>query len=96
MRVHDSSLNSVSIGTHQSGRADGIQSGRGTAGAHGGSAADRISLSDLGSLVRSVSGDTPDRAAKVSQLAAVYKAGNYHVQASEVSKGIVNDSLRTG
>jgi anti-sigma28 factor (negative regulator of flagellin synthesis) len=97
MRIQDSNLNSVTIGTSKSGKADGVQSGRsGSAGASGSSGTDRISLSDLGSLVRSVSGDTPERTAKVSHLAAAYKSGNYHAPSTAVAKGIVNDAHRTG
>jgi hypothetical protein len=97
MRIQDSNLNSVTIGTSKSGRPDGVQSGRsGSAASSTSSGTDRISLSDLGSLVRSVSGDTPDRTAKVSQLSAAYKSGNYHAPSSGVAKGIVNDAHKTG
>jgi anti-sigma28 factor (negative regulator of flagellin synthesis) len=97
MKVHDSSLNSVTIGSHQTGRTESTHGGRaGKSSAPGGSGPDRISLSDLGSVVRSASGDNPGRTEKVSQLAAAYKSGSYHVNSHAVSKGIVDDALQTG
>ena len=95
MRVHDSNLNSVSIATQQSNRTDGIQNGRsGTSGARGSSAQDQISLSDLGSLVRSFSGDTAGQSDKVSRLAAAYKSGSLQTSSQATAKGMVNDALR--
>ena len=95
MRVHDSNLNSVSIGTHQSGRTDAVQNGRpGSSGARGSSAQDHISLSDLGSLVRSVSGETAGPSEKVNRLAAAYQSGALQTDSQATAKGIVNDALR--
>ncbi len=94
MRVHDSNLNSVSIATHGSGRTEAGQGGRaGSTGAHGTAGQDQLSLSDLGNLVRTVSGDTPERASRVSQLSAAYKSGNYKVDAAAVAGSVVNDAL---
>ncbi len=94
MRVHDSNLNSVSIGTHQTGRTDGVQNGRTGSSSHGNSAGDHISLSDLGSLVRSVSGESAGQSEKVSRLTAAYKSGALQSNSQATAKGIVNDALR--
>lgn len=95
MRVHDSNLNSVSIGTHSTGRSDSAQSGRsGASGSQGSAGQDRISLSDLGSLVRSASSETTDRSERVNQLASAYKSGNYRANAAGAAKGIVNEAYK--
>jgi flagellar biosynthesis anti-sigma factor FlgM len=95
MRVHDSSLNSVTIGSHSSGRTEGTQSGRaGSTNAKGGAGADRVSLSDLGSVIRSATGENPARTERLSQLSAAYKSGHYQVDSKAVSKGMVDDALQ--
>ncbi len=96
MKVHDSSSNSVTIGTQSSGRTEAAKGGRsGASRAPDASGQDRISLSDLGSVVRAVSGDTPERTQRISQLTALYKSGNYHPDAAAVSRSMVNDATRS-
>ena len=95
MRVQDSNLNSVSITTGGSARADGVQPGRsGSSSAKAKDGQDELSLSDFGSRVHGISGNTAERTARVSQLAAAYKSGNYHPDAQAVAKGVVNDALQ--
>lgn len=97
MRVQDSNLNSVSISTRGTGRTDAAHGGRaGSSSPHGGYGQDQLSLSDLSSLVRTVSGDTPERASRVNALAASYKSGNYKVNSAAVAGSVVNDALRAG
>lgn len=92
MRVQDSNLNSVSIGTT---RTDTVQSGRaGSSGVRGSYGQDQISLSDLGSLVRSVSGETTDRTQMIDSLAAAYKSGSYQANALGAAQGIIDDAIR--
>ncbi len=94
MRVQDSNLNAVTIGSRQAGRAESTQSGRtGNSGAHGAGSQDRVSLSDLSSMVASASAESPGRADHVNRLAAQYKSGGYSVNASAVSQSIVNDAM---
>jgi flagellar biosynthesis anti-sigma factor FlgM len=94
MRVHDSNLNAVTIGTRQTGRTDTVQTGR--AGGHDGvdAKSDRVSLSNLSSALARVSDDTPEQIQKVAQLAAAYRSGSYKPDAGEVARGMVNDSIR--
>ncbi len=92
MKVHDSQANSVTIGTHSAGRADAVKGGASGGSGAQDSVGDRISLSDLGSLVRSVSGDTPERTQRISQLAALFQSGSYHPALSAVSRSIVHDA----
>lgn len=93
MRVQDSNLNSVTIGSRPAGRTDSVSVGQsGNSSVHDNFGGDRLSLSDLGSMVRSVSGDTPERMSRVSQVAAAYKSGNYRPDATAVAKSLINDS----
>lgn len=97
MRVQDSNLNSVSISTRGTARTDAAQSGRtSNSSSHSSYGQDHLSLSDLGSLVRTVSGDTPERTARVGQLSAAYKSGGYKVNSAAVAGSMVNDALRAG
>jgi anti-sigma28 factor (negative regulator of flagellin synthesis) len=97
MRVHDSNLNAVTIGTRQPGRTDSVQTGRGTgSGVSGASSQDRVSLSDLSSMVARASAEAPGRAEHIDRLAAAYKSGGYKVNAPAVSQSIVKDALTTG
>ncbi|MBS1872090.1 MAG: flagellar biosynthesis anti-sigma factor FlgM [Acidobacteria bacterium] len=97
MRVQDSNLNSVSISTRGTGRTDATQTSRsGSSAAHSSQSQDQLSLSDLGNLVRTVSGDSPERASHVNKLAAEFKSGGYKVNSSAVAGSIVNDALRAG
>ncbi len=92
MRVHDSNLNSVTIGTHSSGRAEA--GGRaGSSGVSGAGDQDQFSISGLASLLRAASGDSPERAQRVSKLAALFRSGSYSANAAAVSSNIVNDAL---
>ena len=93
MRVHDSNLNAVTIGSRQTTRTDTVQTGgaRGYDG-HGCGSGDRVSLSDLSNAIRS-SDDGPDRSERVSKLAATYKSGSYRVEASAVAKGVVSEAM---
>ena len=95
MKIHDSSSNSVTIGTQSSGRTDSARVGRtGASNSQDSSGQDRVSLSDLSSLVRSVSGDTPERVQRISQLRAEFVSGNYQPDTAAVSRSIVDDALR--
>jgi anti-sigma28 factor (negative regulator of flagellin synthesis) len=93
MRVHDSSLNSVTIASANTGRAEAASSERSATQARSVSGEDQLSLSDLGSLVRALSADTPEHTARVSQLAAAYRSGNYRPDAKATAKALVNDAF---
>lgn len=94
MRVHDSNLNAVTIGTRQTNRTDTVETGHGRGyDARGYGQNDRVSLSDLSNAMRAA-GDDPARAERVSRLNAAYRSGSYKVDASAVAKGIVNDAMK--
>lgn len=96
MRVNDSNLNAVTIGTRQAGRTDDVQTGRsGASSARGYANQDRVSLSDLSSMVAKAA-ESPDRSERINQLAAAYRSGNYRADAAAVSSSIVNDAMKAG
>jgi flagellar biosynthesis anti-sigma factor FlgM len=54
---------------------------------------DQINLSDLSQQLRSLETDSPERTEKVRALAAAFAAGTYKVDAAEVSRRLVDDSI---
>lgn len=95
MRVHDSNLNAVTIGTRQTNRTDTVQTGR--TGAYGGTdpgVQDRVSLSNLSSALARLSDEGPPESQRISQLAAAYRAGTYQADPAAVARGIVDGSIR--
>jgi anti-sigma28 factor (negative regulator of flagellin synthesis) len=54
---------------------------------------DQVQISSLSSTL---SAHGSDRAARVAQLAAAYQSGSYQVNATAVSKAMVNHALQAG
>lgn len=59
-----------------------------------GEASDEVRLSSLG-LRLSDDAVSPEREAHITRIAALYQAGNYHVDAESVSQRIIDDSVST-
>jgi flagellar biosynthesis anti-sigma factor FlgM len=59
-----------------------------------GDSRDEVSLSDLGTKLRELDAESPERAARLEQLAAEVAAGRYRVDAMKVSERIIEDVLR--
>jgi anti-sigma28 factor (negative regulator of flagellin synthesis) len=93
MRVHDSNLNVVTIGTRQTNRTDGETACSRDYDSRSYSDSDCVSLSNLSSAVRDA-GEDPARTEWVSNLAAAYRSGTYTFDAVAVAKGVVNDGLK--
>lgn len=70
---------------------------QGPAGAPSGPAGpageDQLHLSDLAGRLRSLSSDTPERAAYLENLSAEIEAGRYTVDAQALSRKIIDDAL---
>ena len=67
---------------------------RNPAGAPAGPAGeDQGHLSDLAGCLRSLSTDTPERAAYLEKLSAEIEAGSYTVDARALSRKIIDDAL---
>jgi flagellar biosynthesis anti-sigma factor FlgM len=87
--------------------ADGVNGARpaakaaaaaaGATGSTGASAGnDDVHLSELVRTLRSLAADSPERQARIEQLARSYVSGNYHVDAQATADGIISDSVGTG
>jgi flagellar biosynthesis anti-sigma factor FlgM len=99
MNVNNSSnANAVSVyqnqdvqEARQAGRA--AAAGAGAAGAAQGSGAnDDVHLSELVRSLRALAADSPERQAKIEQLARAAAGGNYQVDPQATADAIINDA----
>jgi flagellar biosynthesis anti-sigma factor FlgM len=95
MRVNDPNLTSVVANgtsrTHGAGRTG--QNGRANGTSQSGSAtsADDIHLSELVRSLRSMAADSPERQARIEQIARDYAGGTYKVDASATASKMIDD-----
>jgi flagellar biosynthesis anti-sigma factor FlgM len=96
MKVNDPNLSSVSSTgasrTQETGRTGSTSRPPQTAA--GGAASDDIHLSELVRSLRSLAADSPERQARIEQIARAYASGNYKVDAQATASGIIDDALR--
>lgn len=55
---------------------------------------DEVALSDLSAKIRELDSDSPERMARLEQLAAEVASGRYKVDSMEVSGRIIDDAQR--
>lgn len=99
MRVHDpnagSEPNVGSVATTRASRAQGIgrngASGR-TNGTTQSEASDDIHLSELVRSLRSLASDSPERQARIDQIASDYANRDYKVDAQATASKIIDES----
>ncbi len=60
-----------------------------------GAARDDVHLSELVRSLRSLAADSPQRAARLEQIARAHADGNYKVDADRTAQGIIDDALRS-
>jgi anti-sigma28 factor (negative regulator of flagellin synthesis) len=102
MKVNDPSLNgdqSTSIGGAGLDRAHGPEQLRRGGRSSGsdpvlGDSPDRVSLSQLGGQLRSLSVDSPERAARLEKLGADVRAGRYQADPLAVSSSLIERMLK--
>ena len=58
------------------------------------SSTDKVHLSNLSETLRATESESPERAARLERLSADVQAGRYHVDSAELSKSIINDSIK--
>jgi flagellar biosynthesis anti-sigma factor FlgM len=58
------------------------------------SSADDVHLSELVRSLRSLAADSPERQARIEQIARSYASGTYKVDAQATASSIVDDSLK--
>jgi anti-sigma28 factor (negative regulator of flagellin synthesis) len=98
MRIDNVNANGVSGSTLD--KARGAEAGSGAAGSTGTAlqaGGDHVLLSDLASqLAELASSETPQGAARLEQLAAQFRAGQYQPDPMAVSRKLVGESLAPG
>ena len=99
MKIHNDGLQ----GTNplETGRTQGTQQPGGTNGLSGQSVAghegDSVQISGISQhLAESNALDSKQRENRVSELAALYAKGNYHVDASALSRKLVSNGIAAG
>jgi anti-sigma28 factor (negative regulator of flagellin synthesis) len=65
----------------------------GTADPSGATVSDDVHLSELVRSLRSLASDSPERQAKLEELARVYATGNYTVDAAATAAKIIDDAI---
>ena len=104
MKVNDPNLTSLgnaslgntgnttgAAGTQQTDKAG--QNGRAANGANGTTASnDDVHLSELVRSLRSLAADSPERQAKIEQLARAYANGTYRVDSQATASKIIDDA----
>jgi flagellar biosynthesis anti-sigma factor FlgM len=93
MRISDSNLNAVTTSAQQAAQAAAAGAAGRAGVAKAGTRSDQVQISDLSSALRALSAGSPEREARVDQLAAVYQAGHYRVDAAAVSRSVVSEAL---
>lgn len=58
-----------------------------------GESPDRVALSELGSRIRELAVDAPERAARLEKLSVEVSAGRYQVDALELSRRLIEEAL---
>lgn len=98
MKVNNNNLSSLNpaetLGTQQAGRT-GQTTGSSHSPATGQAASgDDIHLSELVRSLRSLAADSPERQARIEQLARSYASGSYHVDPQATAAKIIDDAFQ--
>ena len=100
MKVNDPNPSSLGAanpppaGTARSQETGRTESGAGAAGASNGPVTgDDVHLSELVRSLRSLAADSPERQARLEQIARTYATGSYKVDAPGTASKIIDDAL---
>lgn len=98
MKVNDPNLTSpASTGTsrtQEARRAGQTSRPSDPAAPHGAASSDDIHLSELVRSLRSLAADSPERQARIEQIARAYATGTYKVDAEATAAKIIDDALQ--
>jgi len=99
MKVTNTNLSSLAsteaLGIQQTGQA-GLTAGSSNPSAASGAApSDDIHLSELVRSLRSLAADSPERQARIEQIARSYASGTYQVDPPATASKIIDDALQT-
>lgn len=97
-RMAPEALGGEGIGKSQQASRPARAAAAGRSGAAAGESPDRVALSELGSRIRQLAVDAPERAARLEKLSIEVGAGRYQVDALELSRRLLEQALvpRTG
>jgi flagellar biosynthesis anti-sigma factor FlgM len=97
MKVNDTNLSSLgssaASGTQQTGRTGQTAGSSNPSAASGAASGDDIHLSELVRSLRSLAADSPERQARIEQIARSYASGTYHVDPQATASAMVDDAL---
>lgn len=95
MKVNDSNLGGL-VST-QSNNAQPVQSGQNArgAGVQGPASNDDVHLSELVRSLRSLAADSPERQARLEQIARAYANGTYKVDPQATAAKMIDDAQQT-
>jgi flagellar biosynthesis anti-sigma factor FlgM len=100
MKVNDPTLSSLGAANPSpAGPAKSQETGRTTAGASSSGASnnpvlgDDVHLSELVRSLRSLASDSPERQARLEQIARTYASGAYQVDAPATASKVIDDAL---
>lgn len=95
MKVNDTNLGSL-VSTQTTGAQQTQQTGQksaaGGAPVQGAGSNDDVHLSELVRSLRSLAADSPERQARLEQIARSYANGTYQVDAQATASGIIDDA----
>lgn len=98
MKVNDPNLSSLgstgASGAKQAERTGQSGSSRESQQTGGAASGDDVHLSELVRSLRSLAADSPERQARIEQIARSYADGTYQVDANATAEKIVDDALR--
>ena len=98
MKVNDTNLSSLvpaeALGAQQTGRTAQTAGSSGSPATSGAGASDDIHLSELVRSLRSLAADSPERQARIEQLARSYASGTYQVDAQATAAKMIDDAFQ--
>ena len=93
MKIDDPKLTGMSPSQIGGTQAPDSASVRGKKNDAAATSRDQVALSELGAKLRELDSDSPERAARLEQLAAEVQAGRYRVDPMQVSDRIIEEAL---
>ena len=94
MKINDPMGSAISTAKLDQSQMIGTTGKNARTGASGEGGNDQVQLSNLASALRSQAGASPERTARVDQLAFQYQSGQYAVNAMELSSSMVGAAIR--
>ncbi len=101
MKINDLYTSSQAAATYQNQNTQRAQEAEGTQTASAGktstksiaSGSDEVSLSSLANILQDTLTESPDRAAYLNKLSSQYEAGTYTVDANQIARSLVDETL---